>query len=66
MGHLSLIQHMLKPSDPSYARIQRIEEHVQSANRLTKQLLGLAHGGKYEVTVLDVNRLIRDSVEMLR
>ena len=64
MGHLNLLQRVLEPEHPSYERVQRIEEHVQSASRLTKQLLGLARGGKYEVEILDVNVLIRDSGEM--
>jgi len=38
--------------------LRGIEEYVRSASELTKQLLGFARGGKYEVQVTDLNSLI--------
>jgi len=41
-----------------------VEIYVQRAVDLTKQLLGLAKGGKYEVRPIDVNHLLMASSEM--
>ncbi len=35
-----------------------IQEYVQSATCLTKQLLGFARSGKYHIKVTDLNKLI--------
>ena len=44
--------------------IDAIEEYVKSASNLTKQLLGFARGGKYEVKAIDLNDLVADSAAM--
>lgn len=41
-----------------------VEQQVKSATALTKQLLGLARGGKYDVKPLDMNALITKVVDM--
>jgi len=41
-----------------------IEDYIRSATDLTKQLLGLARGGKYEVKPTDLNELLRNSANM--
>jgi CheY-like chemotaxis protein len=41
-----------------------IEEYVRSATHLTKQLLGFARGGKYEVRPIDINTIVLDSAAM--
>ena len=41
-----------------------IEECVKSAAGLTRQLLGFARGGKYEVKPTDLNQLIKKNAEM--
>ncbi|MDD5168897.1 MAG: response regulator [Syntrophales bacterium] len=48
----------LEPCDPNYERIERIEERVQSGADLTRQLLGFARGGRYEVKPADMNEII--------
>ncbi|MGM0681398.1 MAG: response regulator, partial [Thermodesulfobacteriota bacterium] len=40
------------------------EDYVQKGSDLTKQLLGFARGGKYEVKPADLNKLIMKSLEM--
>ena len=58
---------MLMDSDaghPHYEHLKAIEDHVRSASELTRQLLGLARGGKYEAVPSDLNELIRHTVEM--
>jgi two-component system cell cycle sensor histidine kinase/response regulator CckA len=44
--------------------MQAIEDYVRSATDLTRQLLGLARGGKYEVSSFDINDLLSKSATM--
>ncbi|MBN1637281.1 MAG: PAS domain S-box protein [Deltaproteobacteria bacterium] len=45
-------------------RTKNIEEYVQRGSNLTKQLLGFARGGRYEVKPTDLNDLIRKSADL--
>jgi len=60
-GNASLMLLDHTPEHPHYQRLSRIEEHVQRGAKLTRQLLGFARGGKYEVKTLAINDLIRKS-----
>ena len=58
---------MLLDSDsnhPFFEHLKEIESYVISAETLTKQLLGLARGGKYEVKPSDLNKLVDQSSQM--
>jgi len=44
--------------------IEAIEDYIRSATDLTRQLLGFARGGKYEVKPTDINELVRKSLNM--
>jgi CheY-like chemotaxis protein len=44
--------------------LRAIEDAVASASGLTRQLLGFARGGKYQPRPLDLNDLVRASVEL--
>ncbi|MCP4576552.1 MAG: response regulator [Deltaproteobacteria bacterium] len=44
--------------------VKAIEAYVKSATGLTRQLLGIARGGKYEVKPVDLNALVVKSAEM--
>lgn len=44
--------------------VRGIEQCVESAAHLTKQLLGLARGGKYEIKAIDMNELLMNSANM--
>lgn len=57
-GHTSLALLKLDKNDPNYEHIKTIETLVMSGANLTKQLLGFARGGKYEVKRADLNALI--------
>lgn len=57
-GHTSLALLKLDKIDPNYEHIKTIETLVMSGANLTKQLLGFARGGKYEVKRADLNALI--------
>ena len=63
-GNVSII--LLNPGldDGEHERIKNIERYVQKGAHLTKQLLGFARGGKYEVKPTDLNDLIRNGVTM--
>ncbi len=52
---------MMMETDSSHSyneHLKGIEDYVKSAADLTKQLLGFARGGKYEVKAIDLNKLI--------
>jgi two-component system, cell cycle sensor histidine kinase and response regulator CckA len=64
LGNTSLMAFDLNSDHPHYERLKNIEKYVQSGADLTKQLLGLAKGGKYEVKPIDINDVMRESSEM--
>jgi len=64
LGHASLMLLHTDSDDPDFERLKGIEDIVQTATNLTKQLLGFARGGKYEVKPTDLNELIKQSSEM--
>ncbi|HBH87707.1 MAG TPA: hypothetical protein DDY17_08935 [Syntrophaceae bacterium] len=57
-GYTSLILFDMNTNHPYYDKLRRIEEQVRSGAELTKQLLGFARGGRYEVKVVDMNEII--------
>jgi len=63
-GRLSLMVMDLEPTHPLMKHIKAVENHIQSATNLTRQLLGLARGGKYEVKPIDINLLIQKSSDL--
>ncbi len=63
-GRASLAAFQLDASHPVREHIDAIENHVKSATHLTRQLLGFARGGKYEVKPVDVNEIVTASADM--
>lgn len=63
-GNASLILLDTDPQSPHYEKLKNIEQYVQSGTEVTRQLLGFARGGKYEVKPTDLNRLIKKSLEI--
>ncbi len=63
-GRASLMTLEMAPSHAHRQHLQAIQDYVLSASSLTRQLLGLARGGKYEVQPFDINELMRDSADM--
>ncbi len=57
-GHASLALLKLDKNDPNYEHVKTIESLVMKGATLTKQLLGFARGGKYEVRRVDLNALL--------
>jgi signal transduction histidine kinase/ActR/RegA family two-component response regulator len=64
LGNASLISLDFDFSHPHHEKIKNIEKYVISGADLTKQLLGFAKGGKYEVKPVDINDLIEKSSDM--
>ena len=63
-GYASLMLLHIDSDHPHYQHIKGIEDSVQSAAALTKQLLGFARRGIYDVKPTNVNNLIHKSSEM--
>jgi PAS domain S-box-containing protein len=63
-GHASLMILDVDPDHPHYRRLKNIEEQVMSGANLTKQLLGFARRGMYEVRTVNINKIIEETSEM--
>jgi two-component system cell cycle sensor histidine kinase/response regulator CckA len=63
-GSNSLMMMDTDPYHPHYDNLKNIEECVKRATNLTRQLLGYARGGKYEVKPIDINRIIQTISDM--
>ncbi len=63
-GRVSLIGFDLTPEDSCLAHVHAIEGYVKNAANLTRQLLGVARRGKYEVKPFDINQVVTNSSEM--
>ena len=63
-GHISLISLDIDSDHPRFEHCEGIENMVQRGADLTKQLLGFARAGKYEVKPTDLNEVIDNSSEM--
>ena len=64
LGNASLILSDMESHNPYREQLKNIESYVHSAAELTKQLLGFARGGKYEVKPTNLNDLIERSAQM--
>ena len=64
-GNASLMQLKKNPGDPDYTRLKNIEQYIRNGAELTKQLLGFARGGKYDVRATDLNKLLKKSSDLL-
>jgi PAS domain S-box-containing protein len=57
-GNISLILLDVKPEAPHYELFKEMERQVANGADLTKQLLGFARGGQYEIKPTDLNEII--------
>ena len=58
-GRASIMLMSKDSSHPDFDHLKGIEGHIKSAADLTRQLLGFARGGKYEVRPTNLNDLIK-------
>ncbi|MBN2809254.1 MAG: PAS domain S-box protein [Deltaproteobacteria bacterium] len=63
-GHISVIQLKSELEPLLEKKLSRIEKIIARGANLTKQLLGFARGGKYQLEVLNLNQVINDSLEL--
>ena len=64
MGYTSFMLITTDPSHPNYEKLKSIEEQIRNGAELTRQLLGFARRGKYEVKPTGLNDLIERSSDM--
>jgi PAS domain S-box-containing protein len=63
-GNASLMLLNMDEDHPHFEKVKTIERYVEGGAALTRQLLGFARGGKYEVKVTDINDLILETALM--
>ena len=61
LGNVTLMLMDTESHHPHFPLLNDIEKQVMSGAELTRQLLGYARKGKYEVKVLDLNKLVRET-----
>ena len=60
-GNVSLMLLQTEHTHPQYERVKNIEKQVQSGAKLTRQFLGYARKGKYEVKPLNLNQMVEET-----
>jgi len=63
-GRISLVAADLEPFHPHSEHLSAVEEYMRTATDLTKQLLGFARGGQYEIKPTDLNEFLMNSATM--
>ncbi len=63
-GYASLMLYSMEQNHPYYDKLKSIEALVRSGADLTKQLLGFARAGKYEVKTTDLNDVVQKTSSM--
>ncbi len=65
-GNISLLLFDIEKReyDKIKGRIRNVERLIRDGSELTRQLLGFARGGKYEVKVLNVNKIVKEQVQL--
>ena len=63
-GRTSIMLVDIDADHPHAENLKGIEDHVRSASNLTRQLLGFARGGKYNVKPLDLSAVLREKNRM--
>jgi len=63
-GNLSLMLMEMSPDNPYFEFLTNMEDYVKRGSDLTRQILGFARGGKYEVKPTNLNDLLEKSSQM--
>lgn len=64
LGNLTIMLMHMGGAHPFYDRLKVMEDYVHRGSSLTRQLLGFARGGKYEVRPTDMGKFVIQSAEM--
>jgi two-component system, cell cycle sensor histidine kinase and response regulator CckA len=65
-GNISLILYDADASHPYYEKLKTIEKLIKNGSELTRQLLGYARKGKYEVKPINLNQIVKYNSETFR
>lgn len=60
-GYASLMLMDIDSAHSHYKRLKGIEQQVQSGSNLTKQLLGYAREGRYEIRPISMNEMVKET-----
>jgi len=63
-GNASLVLLDIDADHPHYEKLRHIEEQVRTGADLTRQLLGFAKGGRYDVKPVNLNALIEKTISV--
>lgn len=66
LGFASLLKALFQPDSRHFEYADTIERSARRAAELTEHLLGFAQGGKYETRPMDLNRLIEETINLIR
>jgi len=61
MGNTSLMLLETDPSHPNYERLKNIEKSAQNGSGLTRQLLGYAREGRFEIKPISLNQVVEET-----
>lgn len=65
-GHLSLMQIDVTDADKIINHANQIGRLVKTASELTGRLLGFARGGKYHISVISINELVSQTLNLFK
>jgi|GEM_PF-574211 len=63
-GNASMMMEELDPSHPHNVYLKSIDSQIRSAANLTRQLLGFAREGRYDVKPTDINEIVEKAAFM--
>ncbi len=63
-GNAALLRIQKKPEEPDAEKLGKIEEYVAKGADLTRQLLGFARKGRYELKAVNLNQVIESSLNV--
>ncbi|MDA3886001.1 MAG: ATP-binding protein [Candidatus Delongbacteria bacterium] len=57
-GNISILKLKLSEDEKSHEKLEKIEDYIDNASNLARQMLGIAKGGKYDLVSLNMNEVI--------
>ena len=61
LGNTALLLLETESESPNHEKLKKIEKLVDSGSLLTKQLLGYAREGRYEIEPIDMNHVVKET-----
>ncbi len=66
LGQASLAQTYLDSHQPAHGHISKVVQAAEQAAGLTQQLLAYSGGGQFSIKLIDLNRLIQESMDLFK